>query len=129
MGRSGRTRQRGHGGGVPDRSVTRPDAALERDADPLAGPQFRQDGRLLPIARIVETSAWRAQDANVVYPESGSFMRWVIDTYGLDGVRELYRAATGPNEAAAGVRAAFATAFGISTDDAEQAWLAMLVAG
>ena len=88
--------------------------------------QFRQQGRFLPLARIVATTSWRSEDPNVVYPESGSFVRWLIDEYGLDRVRALYARAVGPNEAAAGVRASFAAVYGRPLDDLEQEWLAFL---
>jgi hypothetical protein len=88
--------------------------------------QFRQQGRLVPLARLAETASFRAEDSNVTYPEAGSFMRWLIDEYGLDRVRALYARATGPNEGAAGVRASFAAVYGRSLDDLESAWQAML---
>ena len=85
--------------------------------------QFRQQGRLVPLATLAETVSWRNQDPNVAYPESGSFMRWLIDDYGLDRVRALYARAVGPNEPAAGVRASFAAVYGRSLDELEAAWL------
>jgi hypothetical protein len=88
--------------------------------------QFRQQGRFVPLAGLIETASWRNQDANVAYPESGSFMRWLIDEYGLDRVRALYARAAGPNEAAASVRAAFAAVYGQSLDELERAWLAFV---
>ena len=69
--------------------------------------QFRQQGRFVPLAGLTETAAWRNQDPNVAYPESGSFMRWLIDEHALDRIRALNARAAGPNEGAAGVRAAF----------------------
>jgi hypothetical protein len=87
---------------------------------------FRQQNRAVPLARLVETASWRAEDPNVTYPESGSFMRWLIDTYGLDRVRGLYARAAGPNEAAAGVRASCAAVYGRSLEDLEQEWLAAI---
>jgi hypothetical protein len=87
--------------------------------------QFRQ-GRIVPMTALTETTSWRSQDPNVTYPESGSFMRWLVDQYGLDRVRALYARLAGPNEAAAGVRSAFAAVYGQSLDDLEQAWLAFL---
>jgi hypothetical protein len=89
--------------------------------------QFRQQGRFVPLAGLAETASWRTQDPNVAYPESGSFMRWLIDEYGLDRVRALYARAAGPNEAAAGVRASFAAVYGQSLETLEQAWLAFLM--
>jgi hypothetical protein len=88
--------------------------------------QFRQQGRFVPLAGLTETSSWRSQDPNVVYPESGSFMRWLIDEYGLDRIRALYARAAGPNEPAAGVRAGFAAVYGQTLDELERAWLAFV---
>jgi len=88
--------------------------------------QFRQQGRFVPLSALIETSSWRSQDGNVVYPESGSFMRWLIDGYGLDRIRALFARAAGPNESAVGVRAGFAAVYGVSLDELEQAWLAFL---
>jgi len=88
--------------------------------------QFRQQGRFVPLAALTETASWRSQDSNVAYPESGSFIRWLIDAYGLDRIRALDVRAAGPNESAAGVRAAFAAVYGQSLDDLERAWLALV---
>jgi len=88
--------------------------------------QFRSEGRLVPLSGIIETAGWRAHDSNVEYPQAGSFVRWLIDTYGLDRMRALYGRSAGVNEAASGVRATFAAVYGVSLDEAEQAWLMML---
>ena len=88
--------------------------------------QFRQQGRFRPLADLVETASFRNGDANVSYPESGSFMRWLIDRYGLERVRALYARAAGPSESAAGVRASFAAVCGVSLDELEAAWLAFI---
>ena len=88
--------------------------------------QFRSEGRLVPLSRIIETAGWRTQDSNITYPQAGSFVRWLIDTYGLDRMRLLYGRSAGTNEAATGVRAAFAAVYRVSLDEAEQAWLLML---
>jgi hypothetical protein len=88
--------------------------------------QFRQQGRFVPLAGLTETSSFRSHDSNVTYPESGSFMRWLIDEHGLDRVRALYARLGGPNDSAANVRAAFAAVYGRSLDDLEQEWIAFL---
>jgi hypothetical protein len=88
--------------------------------------QFRQQGRFVPLVGLTETASWRSQDPNVAYPESGSFMRWLIDQHGLDRVRDIYARLGGPNEAAAAVPAAFAAVYGVSLDELELAWLAFL---
>ena len=88
--------------------------------------QFRQQGRLVALTRLVETSGYRGEDPNVAYPEAGSFMRWLIDHHGLGSVRALYARAAGPNEPAAGVRAALIAVYGRTLEELEQAWLADL---
>jgi hypothetical protein len=88
--------------------------------------QFRQQGRFVPLAALTETAGFRSQDPNVAYPESGSFMRWLIDEHGLDRVRGLYARAAGPTEGASGVRASFASVYRQSLDELEQAWVAFL---
>lgn len=88
--------------------------------------QFRQQGRLVPLALLLETASWRTQDPNVAYPESGSFVRWLLDEHGLARVRDLYGRGVGPNEPAAGARASFAAVYGQSLETLEQAWLAFL---
>lgn len=88
--------------------------------------QFRQQARFVPLSSLIETASWRAQDPNVAYPESGSFMRWLIDEYGIDLLRRLYARAAGPNEMAAGVRGSFAAVYGQSFDELDRAWLAFL---
>jgi hypothetical protein len=88
--------------------------------------QFRQQGRFVPIAGLTETTSWRSQDPNVAYPESGSFMRWLIDQHGLERVRALYPLIGGSNESVARVRAAFEAVYGESLDELERAWLAFV---
>lgn len=88
---------------------------------------FRRQGRLVPLAGLTETASWRTQDPNVVYPESGSFVRWLIDAHGLDRLRDLYARASAPTESDAVIRASFAAVYGQSLDTLEQAWLAFLM--
>lgn len=86
---------------------------------------FRRTGRYIPLGSIVETNAFRSRDAEVTYPQSGSFMRWLIDTHGLTKVKALFgRIAF--QEPGASSRAAFLDVFGITLDEAEAQWLAFL---
>ena len=86
---------------------------------------FRQEGRLAPLSSIAYTNSFRAIDANVAYPEAGSFVRFLIDTYGLDAMKRLY-AASQPSDSADRIAATFAGIYGVSLTDAERAWWAML---
>jgi hypothetical protein len=86
---------------------------------------FRRQGRLIPIAELLTTAEFRRFDANVTYPQAGSFMRFVLATCGLDGVKRLFRSGS-PSDTADGVRTQFETACGRTLLNAEAAWLAML---
>jgi len=87
--------------------------------------RFRAQGQLIPLAAIAETSAFRARDDGIAYPEAGSFVRFLIDTRGLAAMRQLYGAMSNDAPLAA-VRAAFQSAYGFSLDEAETGWLAFL---
>jgi hypothetical protein len=86
---------------------------------------FRQQGRLASLMSIASTNSFRAVDSSVSYPEAGSFVRFLLDTYGLDAIKRLY-GATRTSDSADQVAAAFATVYGVSLTEAERAWWAML---
>ena len=86
---------------------------------------FRTDGRLVPVDQILQTSQFRSQDLNVVYPEAGSFTRFLIDAYGLATFKNLYGQVTS-NDVAATVAAKFASVYGKSVGELETEWWAVL---
>jgi hypothetical protein len=87
--------------------------------------RFRQEGRLIPVADLIETSDFRRFDDNMTYPEAGSFIRHLIDEYGLDKMLELFRSGT-PNQTEGEVRAIFLRVYGISVETAEESWMRFL---
>jgi hypothetical protein len=89
--------------------------------------QYLQSGTLiLPLARMVQTNDFRAIGDDVLsYREAGSFVRFVIDTYGVEKTLELFRIST-RDDGLATISARFTTAFGVSMDAAETAWMTML---
>jgi hypothetical protein len=93
-----------------------------------AARQLRAAGTLLPIASIAETAAFRARSDGVTYPESGSFVRFLIDTEGVGAMRRLY-GAMATTASLATVRNAFMGVYGYSLDEAESRWLRFLDAG
>jgi hypothetical protein len=86
---------------------------------------FRRSGRLIAIGRLIETNEFRRFDAEITYPESGSFMRWLIDTQGMAKVKAFFSRVTFEAPPAAS-RAAFADVFGMTLEEAEQRWLDFL---
>jgi hypothetical protein len=91
----------------------------------LRARQLQQAGRLVPIGDLLETSGFRHFDSDVTYPEAGSFVRYLLDTYGLDRWKQLYGKGE-PNEIASSLRAHFESVYGRSVDAVEADWLAMI---
>jgi hypothetical protein len=86
---------------------------------------FRRQGTLVPFDRLIATSDFRSINPDVTYPEAGSFVRFVLDTYGLDRVKQFFR--TGSLlDTADSVRRQFAAVYNRSIADVERDWWAML---
>jgi hypothetical protein len=89
--------------------------------------QYLQLGTLVvPLDRIITTTGFRAVTDDVLsYRESGSFVRFAIDRYGIERVLEFFRV-SGRDDSAATIKTRFQTALGVSLESAETDWLAML---
>jgi hypothetical protein len=87
--------------------------------------QLQQAGRLLPIANLLETRGFRQFDSDVTYPQAGSFVRYLLDTYGLGPWKQLYGKG-GPNDSASDLRTHFESVYGRTVDAVEVDWLAMI---
>ncbi len=63
-------------------------------AEPVDVPARRMlaDGSLLPLEQIVATTGFRGQDDLITYPQSGSFVKFLFETHGLEKFRRLYSA-------------------------------------
>ncbi len=84
---------------------------------------------VLPLDRIVENSGFRAiTDATLAYREAGSFVRFLIDRYGLDRFIAFYKSGVTLNDTKDVIKPRFAGAIGVSLEDAEAAWLEFLKA-
>ena len=86
---------------------------------------FRRTGRLGRLGQMIESNAFRGFDAEITYPQSGSFMRWLIDTQGLAKVKALFGRVAFQDPAAAS-RAAFLDVFRMTLEEAEERWLAFI---
>ena len=72
------------------------------------------------------TTAFRAvTDSVLSYREAGSFMRFTIDRYGIERGLEFFRISSRTDSVTV-IKERFQTAFGVSMDDVEREWLAML---
>lgn len=80
-------------------------------------PELRADGRLPALADILDPAAFREVDDIVTYAVSGSFVKWLVDTYGMDRFRQAY-VGTG------GTAARLKAVYGVDLRSLESAWLA-----
>ncbi len=89
--------------------------------------QYLQAGALvLPLDRVAQTSDFRAiTDQVLSYREAGSFMRFLMDTYGTAAVLGFFRV-SGRDDNLATIRQRFATTMGVPLESAESAWTSML---
>ena len=87
---------------------------------------FRFGTLVVPLERVMTTTAFRAvTDSVLSYREAGSFMRFTIDRYGIERVLEFFRISSRTDSVTV-IKERFQTAFGVSMDDVEREWLAML---
>jgi hypothetical protein len=93
-----------------------------------AARRYLASGQLvLPLGRIIETTGFRGvSDSTLSYQEAGSFVRFLIDRYGLDRFLAFWKSGVLPNDAADTIKPRFLTAMGVIFEDAEAAWLEML---
>lgn len=107
------------------------DAVFNGEEVHHAARRYLQSGELvLPLDRIIETAGFRAvTDSVLAYREAGSFVRFLVDHYGLETVLAFFRSGGSPSDKAQTVKDKVRAAFGVTFEEAEAAWLAMLRAG
>src|SRR5262245_4588100 len=87
--------------------------------------RFKQQGTLVPLDGLLSTSDFRVVNPDVTYPEAGSFVRFLLDAYGLDRLKQLFQTGS-PSDAADAVRRQFLTVYGRPIADVERDWWTML---
>lgn len=89
------------------------------------GKRFKNEGTLIPLDSILESNDFRRYEPGITYPESGSFVRYLIDTYGIDKMKSIFQ--TGNQADPKGeIKQKFQSAYGFSIDEAEAEWLLFL---
>ncbi len=86
---------------------------------------LKADGRLLPIAELVDLRRFRALPELVTYGESGSFVGFLVERWGMKKFKALYvlPAAEDPVKA---LPRRFEAVYGTRLDEAEKEWLRFL---
>ena len=81
----------------------------------------------LPVANYATTSPCRSiPDQVLSYRYAGSFVRFLIDRYGVPTVLEFFRSAGGRDESIASIRSRSQAVFSRTFEELEADWLAML---
>jgi len=112
--------------------------AVAYQVDPLAGDfvprekngvplhdvvrEMKAQGRLLPLSGIM--LSFKSYDYTIAYDEAGSFIRYLIDTRGLDQLRSFF--GTFRRYTLADLENGLRTVYGKSVAELEQEWLAFL---
>jgi hypothetical protein len=89
---------------------------------------FRSNGTIIPLSRLAETNGFRSFDPNITYPQAGSFVRYLVDTHGLEPIRRVFAALRAMDPAAA-VNQAVVAAYGKDLSALEADWLQFLANG
>jgi hypothetical protein len=87
--------------------------------------RYEDGGVLIPIDSILDSSGFRNGDFTIAYPEAGSFIGYLIDTYGIDQLKNFF-ASSSYSDSIAEIKTKFQIAYGISINVVEQDWLNFL---
>ena len=80
---------------------------------------------MIAIGDLLATNDFRRFDPNVTYPEAGSFVAYVLDTYGLEAMKRLFQRGS-PLDSPDAVRQQFLDVYARSIADVERDWWARL---
>jgi hypothetical protein len=80
-----------------------------------------ESGELYSIPQIVTSDAFRSGDWMLTYPQAGSFVKFLIDNYGLHRLKTLFRT-VGEYDSLESIMSSFASIYGFSLEEAERRW-------
>jgi hypothetical protein len=90
--------------------------------------RFEAEERLAPLGSALTTNDFLTIAVEVRYPEAGSFVRFLLDTRGLDSMRMFLALSTAADDEET-VRENFRRVYSESVEQVEAAWLDFLEAG
>jgi len=89
------------------------------------GKRFKDEGTLIPLNDLLESNDFRRYESGITYPESGSFVRYMIDTYGMSRMKSIFQTVN-YGDSKDEIKQKFQSVYGISIDQAEAEWLLFL---
>lgn len=95
--------------------------SMERDGAKEARDEIRRrvkDGSAFPLAKLVSFSAYPDRDVRLFYAQSATVVGFIVDEYGLDGLKELMFAFRGTTDSVHAIE----EVFGVSLDTFEKKW-------
>ncbi len=94
--------------------------------DSLARAALSQ-GRLPHVQDMAATSAFRLIPDTDGYPWAGSFMQYLVTTYGISKTLDFFRGGAGRDESLDTIVSRFQQVYGVSLSDADLAWRGYLL--
>ncbi len=89
------------------------------------GKRFKDEGTLIPLNDMLESNDFWRYEPGIIYPESGSFIRFMIDTYGINRMKLILQTIS-YGDSKDEIKQKFQSIYGLSLDQAETAWLLFL---
>ena len=84
--------------------------------------QFKDEGVLIPLDNLLETDNFRSYKDEITYPESGSFVRYLIDKYGFEKMKNLFELGNRDDPIEA-IKQTFESVYGFPLNAVENDWL------
>lgn len=78
-------------------------------------------GELYPIRDILHSDDFRAGGWTDTYPQAGSFVKFLIDEYGLSRMKSIFRAVD-EYDSTQSIMSSFESIYGFSLEEAERRW-------
>lgn len=87
--------------------------------------QFKQTGKLIALDNLLESNGFRSYPSEITYPEAGSFIRFMIDSFGLENMKDIFRTGS-KDDSKEIIKEKFKALYGFSIEQAEKEWLEFL---
>ena len=101
--------------------------AREKSGEPIHSvtKRYLLEGRLYRLDEILGSSAFMEADFTVTYIQAGSFVRFLMDVYGIESLKALFRTLNSGDRPDAS-KTAFLSVYGKNLEAVEEEWLAFL---
>jgi hypothetical protein len=101
--------------------------AREKDGTPvhIVAKNLKTAARLIPFTTCVTSAGWSSSDYTVTYDEAGSFVRYMIDMYGIAKMKQVFTSIR-DSDSVATVSTKLQAIYGCTLSQAETEWLGFL---